>query len=181
MSSRTQGSRRRNADGTPVTLTYFEFGTLAALWLFARARPRRADSRSRIGRPPRRRQHRRPGCGHIDQRGHRPRRLSRSDARGHRPRKGRDLSRRPSCAVRGSRSARERRGDGERDRRRSASHRTRLRLCQRRLAVALPRPCQRWSRRALRPAVSRIARRLSTGQRGHRARGTRHVCIRGCR
>jgi dihydrofolate synthase / folylpolyglutamate synthase len=26
-----------NADGTPVTLTYFEFGTLAALWLFARA------------------------------------------------------------------------------------------------------------------------------------------------
>ena len=27
----------RNADGAPVTLTYFEFGTLAALWLFARA------------------------------------------------------------------------------------------------------------------------------------------------
>lgn len=26
-----------NADGAPVTLTYFEFGTLAALWLFARA------------------------------------------------------------------------------------------------------------------------------------------------
>jgi dihydrofolate synthase/folylpolyglutamate synthase len=27
----------RDADGAPVTLTYFEFGTLAALWLFARA------------------------------------------------------------------------------------------------------------------------------------------------
>jgi dihydrofolate synthase / folylpolyglutamate synthase len=27
----------RGADGAPVTLTYFEFGTLAALWLFARA------------------------------------------------------------------------------------------------------------------------------------------------
>jgi dihydrofolate synthase/folylpolyglutamate synthase len=27
-----------SADGVPVTLTYFEFGTLAALWLFARAR-----------------------------------------------------------------------------------------------------------------------------------------------
>ena len=26
-----------NAEGTPVALTYFEFGTLAALWLFARA------------------------------------------------------------------------------------------------------------------------------------------------
>ncbi len=37
MPSRTQGSQTRNADGAPVTLTYFEFGTLAALWLFARA------------------------------------------------------------------------------------------------------------------------------------------------
>jgi dihydrofolate synthase / folylpolyglutamate synthase len=27
----------RGTDGAPVTLTYFEFGTLAALWLFARA------------------------------------------------------------------------------------------------------------------------------------------------
>lgn len=27
----------RDAEGKPVTLTYFEFGTLAALWLFARA------------------------------------------------------------------------------------------------------------------------------------------------
>jgi dihydrofolate synthase/folylpolyglutamate synthase len=29
----------RGTDGAPVTLTYFEFGTLAALWLFARANP----------------------------------------------------------------------------------------------------------------------------------------------
>ena len=35
--SRTR-ARRRAADGAPTPLTYFEFGTLAALWLFARAR-----------------------------------------------------------------------------------------------------------------------------------------------
>ena len=33
----TMRASRRRADGAPTPLTYFEFGTLAALWLFARA------------------------------------------------------------------------------------------------------------------------------------------------
>ncbi len=38
MPSRTRGRRRATTAASPTPLTYFEFGTLAALWLFARAR-----------------------------------------------------------------------------------------------------------------------------------------------
>ena len=156
-----------------VPLTYFEFGTLAALWLFARARPRRADSRSGAGRPPRRGQHRRRGRRRIDQRRHRPRRLPRADARGHRPREGGHLSRAAPGACAPTRIRRQAWS------RRRATIGARLLVLGRDYGYVDERTQWRYrgpARRALRPAVAGVARRVPARQRGDRARG-RSICL----
>ena len=90
--------------GAPTPLTYFEFGTLAALWLFARAEldalvlevglGGRLDAVNVVD----------ADGGGAHERRHRPHRLPGDDARGHRPRKGRHLPRRARrglcrCAI----------------------------------------------------------------------------------
>ena len=64
-----------------MPLTYFEFGTLAALWLFRRRRPRRRGPRGRPGRPARRGERLRRRLRGADQRRHRPRRTTSGDTR----------------------------------------------------------------------------------------------------
>ena len=82
--------RRRAAD---VPLTYFEFGTLAALLAFRAEQDRGGDPRGRPRRPARRGQRRRRRLRGADQRRHRPRRLPRR-----RPR-DRSAARRPASSA----------------------------------------------------------------------------------
>ena len=128
------------------------------------------DPRSRAGRPARRGQHRRRRRRGGDERRPRPRRLSRPDARGHRPREGRHLPRRAPGGLRRPRSARD------------ASTASRATIGARLLVIGRDygyvdeRTQWRYSgpaRRALRPAVSRVARRVPARERGDRARGAR--------
>ena len=142
-----------------VPLTYFEFGTLAALWLFARAKPDVLILEVGPGRAPRRGECRGRRCRGADEHRHRPRRLPRPHARGHRTREGGHLPRRPSRDLRGPASAGDRPGRSAGYRREPSAARSRLRLCRRAHAVALPRP----ARRALRACrCRRCAARISS-------------------
>ena len=91
----------------PIPLTYFEFGTLAALWIFSQRRTRRRRARSRPRRSPRRGQYHRRRCGDRDHGRSRSPGLARQRSRQHRPREGRHLPRGRA---------------GDRRRRRSAAH-----------------------------------------------------------
>ena len=141
-----------------IALTYFEFGTLAALLAVRRraARCRRARSRSR--RAPRRGQHPRRRCRDRDHGRSRSPGLARQRSRQHRPREGRHLPARATGDHRRARAtARLARRDGA-HRRRPAYRGPRfpLRDSRRRLALA-----QRRNR--ARSAASRAcARRAST-------------------
>ena len=129
--SRMRGLRRRAATARRCSLTYFEFGTLAALWLFARAGLDALVLEVGLG-------------GRLDavnvvdadvavltSVGDRPHGLPGADARGHRPRKGGHLPRRPSGGLRRSASAGERARARAGDRRAASAHRPRLRIHER--------------------------------------------------
>ena len=153
---RGRGARIAPADGAPMPLTYFEFGTLAALWLFARARLDVAGPRSGPRRPPRRGQHRRRRRRGRHQRRSRPHGLPRPDARGHRPRKGGHLPRRPT--------------------RRSAPSRDPPRVADRRTRAALGAPL---TRSAATTATSPRARSGATGAPAAAATACRIPALRG--
>ena len=104
-SRRSTRSRMRAATSP---LTYFEYGTLAAFWLFARAELDVGDPRGRAGRTARRRQRRRCRRRRRHERRSRSHGLPRSDARGHRPRESRHLSRGAPRGLRRAQSARRR-------------------------------------------------------------------------
>ncbi len=152
-----------------VPLTYFEFGTLAAFWLFARADLDGGDPRGGSGRTARRGQRHRRRRGRRDERRPRSHGLPRPDARGHRAREGRHLSRRPSRGLRRAESAGHAARAGARARRAAHADRPRLRICRRRRPMALLGP----GRTPPRPAVSGAARRDPARQCGERARGAR--------
>ena len=86
-----------------MPLTYFEFGTLAALWFFQRRGNRGAGSRP--GRSARRGERARRRLRGADERRHRPRRLPRPGSRVDRPREGWHLPRRTAGGDRRARPA----------------------------------------------------------------------------
>ena len=154
-----------------LPLTYFEFGTLAALLAVRAREARRGDPRGRAGRPARRGQHRRCRRRGRDQRRSRSHGLSRPDAR------RRSAARRPASFAPGARrcaaSPHPPRAllDHARDIGAPLLRIGATSASSRRHAVALLRS----RRRALRPADSGAARRaISSAMR--RPRSPRSIC-----
>ena len=155
-----------------IALTYFEYGTLAALLIFAEARARRRVARSRARRPARRRQHHRRRRRDRDDGRPRSPGLARQRSRQHRAREGRHLPRRPAgdhrrCAIRRAACSTKRRA--------SVAD---LRIAGRDFSVDIRASDWRWRerRRRSRAAASGAGRAVPARKRRGRDRGAACAC-----
>ena len=122
-----------------VSLTYFEFTTLAILSLMAASGAGRGDPGGRPGRAARRREHHRRRLRRDHQHRPGPHGLPGPRPREHRPREGRHHAHRQARHRERPGAAAERAGPGRRDRRRPVAAGPRLQLLGRQAAMGLGR------------------------------------------